>query len=98
MVEERKEEKISSDNAVLSETPTPTPTQPPTQVPEEFMELQSELIKLNTKLVFAVATCDCRERDSCEVFENAKEIAKILKKMQDMITITTRQRGRGKKR
>jgi len=62
----------------------------PDQVPEEFLELQSELIKLNTKLVFAVATCDCENRDNCEVYENSKEIAKILKKMQDMITITTK--------
>jgi len=86
MVVEKKEEKVGSDGAILSETPTQTPT----QVPEEFVELQSELIKLNTKLVFAVATCDCEDKENCEVYENSKEIAKILKKMQDMITITTK--------
>jgi len=90
MVEKKKEEKDASESMVVSEAHA--------QVPEEFMELQGELIKLNTKLVFAVATCDCEKRDNCEVFENSKEIAKILKKMQDVITITTKRERRGKKR
>ncbi len=90
MVEEKKEGKETTESMVVSETPA--------QVQEEFMELQSELIKLNTKLVFAVATCDCEKRDNCEVFENSKEIAKVLKKMQDMITITTKRERRGKKK
>jgi len=64
-------------------------------IPEELKELQTELINLNTKLVFAVATCECDKKENCEIYTNSKEIAKILKKMQDMITITTR---RGKKK
>ena len=59
-------------------------------IPDEIRELQTELINLNTKLVFAVATCDCEKKEECDVYKNSKEIAKILKKMQDMITITTK--------
>lgn len=60
-------------------------------VPDEIRELQTELINLNTKLVFAVATCECENSKNCEVYNNAKEIAKVLKKMQDVITVTTRE-------
>jgi len=60
------------------------------EIPDELRELQSELINLNTKLVFAVATCECEKKEECEVYTNSKEIAKVLKKMQDMITITTK--------
>ena len=59
-------------------------------ISDELRELQTELINLNTKLVFAVATCDCEKKDECEVYNNSKEIAKVLKKMQDMITVTTK--------
>jgi len=62
----------------------------PGKIPDEFAELQSELIQLNTKLVFAVATCDCENKEKCDVYINSKEIAKVLKKMQDMITVITK--------
>jgi len=73
-------------------------TQATPQVSEEFLKLQSDLINLNAKLVFAVATCECEKRDECEIFQHAREVAKILKKMQDVVTSTSKKVGKRGKR
>jgi len=75
-------EEVSSRDMAMGEDSVP--------IPDELRELQTELINLNTKLVFAVATCDCENKEECDVYKNSKEIAKVLKKMQDVITITTK--------
>jgi len=75
-------EEVNSRDMAIGEDSTP--------IPDELRELQTELINLNTKLVFAVATCDCENKEECDVYKNSKEIAKVLKKMQDVITITTK--------
>ena len=69
-------------------------TSPQTQVSEEFMKLQSDLININAKMVFAVATCECKDKEDCEIYQYAREVAKILKKMQDVVTSTSRKVGK----
>lgn len=70
----------------------------PSEQFDELRELQTELINLNTKLVFAVATCDCKYADDCDLYKNSKEIAKVLKKMQDMIMVTATKKPIRKRR
>jgi len=67
-------------------------------IPTEVRELQTELINLDTRLVFAVATCECENKEECDVYKNSKEIAKILKKLQDVITVIPREKGSKKQK
>ena len=83
-------EEVSSRDMAMGEDSVP--------IPDELRELQTELINLNTKLVFAVATCDCENKEECDVYKNSKEIAKVLKRMQDVITVTTKGSGRKRKK
>ena len=85
--------KEASDMGVGGDLTQATPQVPP-QVSEEFLKLQSDLININAKLVFAVATCECEKRDECEIFQHAREVAKILKKMQDVVTSTSKKVGK----
>lgn len=70
----------------------------PSEQFDELRELQTELVNLNTKLVFSVATCDCKYADDCDLYKNSKEIAKVLKKMQDMIMVSTTKKPIRKRR
>jgi len=83
-------EEVSSKDVAMGEDSVP--------IPDELRELQTELINLNTKLVFAVATCECDKKDECDVYKNSKEIAKVLKRMQDVITVTTKGSSRKRKK
>jgi len=85
--------KEASDMGVGGDMTTPQASVPP-QVSEEFLKLQSDLININARLVFAVATCECEKRDECEIFQHAREVAKILKKMQDVVTSTSKKVGK----
>lgn len=63
---------------------------------EELRDLQLELVNLNTKLVFAVATCDCEKKEHCELYQISKEVAKVLKEIQNVMGGRTKERKRRK--
>ena len=63
---------------------------------EELRNIQAELLNYSTKLVFEVATCECGDREECGVFNIAKEIAKIMKELQDKAMVTVRSASRAK--
>ncbi|HIP32166.1 MAG TPA: hypothetical protein EYG86_05345 [Crocinitomicaceae bacterium] len=76
--------------ATLNQTQTQTPVQSqsvqltPT-IPNELAEVQRELIDINSKLVMEVATCECDRKEQCDVFKMARQLAKVLKKMSNII-------------
>ena len=47
-------------------------------------ELMQRLITENTRLIVEVATCDCENANECGIYVRAKEIAKILKELQNI--------------
>jgi len=59
---------------------------------DRIRTIQTELINLNTSLVFAIATCECKMRDRCEVFKYGREIAKVIKKLQDIVKVRPKQK------
>jgi len=79
-------ERIESDPAIESETEAIEPQLLETgaELQEEFRELQAEMLEAATKLVFEAATCDCRDRDKCGVFQAARNLSKVLKELQDV--------------
>lgn len=51
---------------------------------QKMNELMRRLIDANTVLVVKVAACDCRKKNSCKVYVQAQEIAKIIDELQDL--------------
>jgi len=51
---------------------------------EKMNELIRKLIDADTVLVVKVAACDCRKKNSCKVFLQAQEVAKIIDELQDL--------------
>jgi len=70
------------------------------KIAEELRNIQAELLNYSTKLVFEVATCECEHKEHCGVFNMAREVAKVMKELQDkaMITIRSGDRTKGRKR
>ena len=67
------------------ETPTtPTPTPRPSPEQEKLNQLMRELVVEATRLVFKVATCDCNHKDSCELYQVAKRIAKLVDEISSL--------------
>lgn len=60
------------------------------EMESRIREIQAKLINLNTSLVFAIATSECKMRDRCEVFKYGREIAKVIKELQDLVKIRPR--------
>jgi len=54
-------------------------------IPNELAEVQRELIDINSKLVMEVATCECEKKEQCDVFKMARQLAKVLKKMSNIL-------------
>ena len=59
--------------------------QPVPTIPNELAEVQRELIDINSKLVMEVATCECEKKEQCDVFKMARQLAKVLKKMSNIL-------------
>lgn len=94
MVEENKNEGfVLEETEGLQDFPEIDP-----KVADDLRELQTNLLNMNTKLVFEVATCECEKKEDCGVFLVSKEISKILKELQDKAVITVRSRTKKKKR
>lgn len=51
---------------------------------EKTNELIKKLIDADTVLVVKVAACDCRKKNSCKVYLQAQEIAKIIDELQEL--------------
>jgi len=51
---------------------------------EKTNELIRKLIDANTVLVVKVAACDCRKKNTCKVFVQSQQIAKIIDELQEL--------------
>jgi len=50
----------------------------------EVQELFRKLMDDCTMLVIKVATCRCKEKDSCPVYSKSQEIADVIDKLQEL--------------
>jgi len=86
----KKPRKQSSEAQNQPAIPTPEIPTPEVQIsPEERKLMESsmtEMMNVCAQLIFEVAACECDERDECEVFKLARQIAKAMSKL----TKTTR--------
>jgi len=55
-----------------------------TEEQRKMNDLMRKLIDANTVLVVKVAACDCRKKNSCKVYVQAQEIAKIIDELQEL--------------
>ena len=55
-----------------------------TEEQRRMNDLMRKLIDANTVLVVKVAACDCRKKNSCKVYVQAQEIAKIIDELQEL--------------
>jgi len=55
-----------------------------TEEQQRMSELIRRMIDANTVLVVKVAACDCRKKNSCKVYTQAQEIARIIDELQDL--------------
>ena len=74
------ETKQATLNQAQAQVQTPMPS-----IPNELAEVQRELIDINSKLVMEVATCECEKKEQCDVFKMARQLAKVLKKMSNIL-------------
>jgi len=64
----------------------PSTTQRGKMTPEmkEMDSLIRSLMDVNTTLVIKVASCDCKQSAKCDVYNEAKKIARLIDKIQSM--------------
>jgi len=55
-----------------------------TEEQRRMNDLMRKLIDANTVLVVKVAACGCRKKNSCKVYVQAQEIAKIIDELQEL--------------
>jgi len=51
---------------------------------QKLNKLMRELVTEATRLVFKVATCDCKNKDNCQVYRVAKRIAKLVDEISSL--------------
>lgn len=77
---------VETKQATLNQTQAQPQVQTPMpSIPNELAEVQRELIDINSKLVMEVATCECEKKEQCDVFKMARQLAKVLKKMSNIL-------------
>ncbi|RLG33797.1 hypothetical protein DRN97_04210 [Methanosarcinales archaeon] len=55
-----------------------------TKEQQKMNELMRRLIDANTTLIVKVAACDCRKKNTCKVYLQSQEIAKIIDELQEL--------------
>jgi len=54
----------------------------PTAEEQKYLDLIRGLTDSSVSMVIEVATCTCEKRSSCDVFQQAQAIAKVIKNIQ----------------
>lgn len=63
------------------------PTQSEIKLTEEQQKmnaLMQRLIEANTTLIVKTAACDCKRKNTCKVYLQSQEIAKIIDELQEL--------------
>jgi hypothetical protein len=55
-----------------------------TEQQKVYMDLIRSLTNKAASIVVGVAVCDCNHKDTCEVYQDAREIAKIIRQLQEV--------------
>ncbi|RDD52882.1 MAG: hypothetical protein BA066_07335 [Candidatus Korarchaeota archaeon NZ13-K] len=61
------------------------PQQPePSPAQRRLQDLLARLVEKTTSLTVKVATCRCNHKESCQVYQKAREIAEIIDEIQEV--------------
>jgi len=58
--------------------------QPMPEVSPELSQAFVELMNICTQLIIKVACCNCKNKDKCEVYLKAQEIARVIDKITEL--------------
>jgi len=72
---------MNGENKQPQQPPTPPMTQP--SADPQLQQLLQQLTTACTTLTLKVATIECNHKDTCGVYQRAKEIASVIDKLQE---------------